>query len=175
MTPPPIPNSYWVVENILLASEYPGHRDPKVLRQKLEKFLDAGIRSFIDLTFEAELQPYVAVLRELARERSIDVNYFRMPIGESGLPGSREEMCRILDQIDSCRVADQACCVHCWGGCGRTGMVVGCYLVRRGMAAQEALDFINARWRSVAKYPRYPNSPETEAQRIYILNWQLED
>ena len=29
--------------------------------------------------------------------------------------------------------------VHCWGGIGRTGTVVGCWLVRHGMTGDEAL------------------------------------
>lgn len=172
MTPPPISNSYWVTEDLLLASEYPGHRDPVTLREKLGKFLDAGIRSFIDLTFESELEPYAPALQTLAAERGLKVGYVRMPVRDAGLPKSPEEMRAILDRIDACFASGTPCCVHCWGGCGRTGLVVGCHLVRNGMTGANALDFLMRRWKTMAKYPRIPASPETEAQRRYILDWE---
>lgn len=172
MTPPPIPNSYWVREGLLLASEYPGQKDPSGARVKLGKFLDAGLRSFLDLTCEAELEPYAPVLRQLAVERGLEVKYARMPIRDGGVPRSDAEMRTILDRISAEIAAGRPCCVHCWGGCGRTGTVVGCYLVRNGLPADEALRFIMARWMTVPKHTRMTLSPETEEQRRYVREWQ---
>jgi hypothetical protein len=53
--PKPDPNTYWVVPGKLLAGEYPGARDPEESRQRLRKFLAAGVRHFIDLTEAGEL------------------------------------------------------------------------------------------------------------------------
>ena len=36
--------------------------------------------------------------------------------------------------------------VHCWGGIGRTGTVVGCWLVRHGLTGRGALDQIADWW-----------------------------
>ncbi|MBA3406233.1 MAG: dual specificity protein phosphatase family protein [Gemmatimonadaceae bacterium] len=33
--------------------------------------------------------------------------------------------------------------VHCWGGVGRTGTVVGCYIVRHGRTGDDALGEVN--------------------------------
>ena len=49
----------------------------------------------------------------------------------------------ILTTIAS-RVDIGAAYVHCWGGIGRTGTVVGCYFVDSGMEGQVALDQIMA-------------------------------
>ena len=46
----PIADSYWLVDGALLAGEYPATSDEAGTRAKLAKFLDAGIRTFIDLT-----------------------------------------------------------------------------------------------------------------------------
>ena len=43
----PIPDSYWLIDNALLAGRYPGAFDEDEARDKLTKFLDAGIRTFI--------------------------------------------------------------------------------------------------------------------------------
>ena len=43
----PIPDSYWLVEGVLLAGEYPATSDEAGTRVKLTKFLNAGIRTFV--------------------------------------------------------------------------------------------------------------------------------
>ena len=42
-------------------------------------------------------------------------------------------MTRILDDVDAALADGGAVYVHCWGGIGRTGTVVGCWLVRHGL------------------------------------------
>ena len=82
----PIPDSYWVVDGLLLAGEYTGAVSAPRARRKLDALLDAGIRSFIDLTEEGELLPYDDMLRELASDRRIAVTYQRVPIPDLGVP-----------------------------------------------------------------------------------------
>ena len=59
--------------------------------------------------------------------------------------------------------------VHCWGGIGRTGTLVGCYLVRRGMAGSDAIVEL-ARLRAGTPDARYA-APARECQRQLILQW----
>jgi hypothetical protein len=66
----PIPDSYWVVDGLLLAGEYAGAASAPRARPKLDALLDAGIRSFFDLTEEGELLPYDDMLRELASPKA---------------------------------------------------------------------------------------------------------
>ncbi|GIT00631.1 MAG: hypothetical protein CM1200mP26_23430 [Acidimicrobiales bacterium] len=55
------------------------------------------------------------------------------PIPDMGLPsGGPDEMARILDNLDGALTAGGKAYVHCWGGLGRTGTVVGCWLARHG-------------------------------------------
>ena len=70
----------------------------------------------------------------------------------------------MLDTIDQALAAGHTMYVHCWGGVGRTGTVVGCHLVRHGQQGTAALHALARRWQTVAKRPRHPCSPETEAQ-----------
>ena len=52
---------------------------------------------------------------------------------------------------------------------GRTGTVVGCYLMQRhGLSGDEALARIAEEWKGVAKSPRVPRSPETEEQAAFV-------
>src|SRR3954470_9631666 len=84
----PIPDSYWVVDGVLLAGEYPGARDRADARRKLESFLNAGIRAFFDLTEDGELSPYDGELSALANQRGLDVTYDRVPIRDLGVPSA---------------------------------------------------------------------------------------
>jgi protein-tyrosine phosphatase len=81
-------------------------------------------------------------------------------------------MKNILDAIDLSLAGGQRIYIHCWGGVGRTGTTVGCYLVRHGKSGQEALDHLTALWQKVPKRFAHPRSPETEEQMQFVLNWK---
>jgi len=74
----------------------------------------------------------------------------------------------VLDAIAGDLQIGKTVYVHCWGGIGRTGTVVGCHLVERGRTGQEALETIRALRSSV---PDLRLSPETKAQRQMVINW----
>ena len=170
----PIERCYWVEPGCLLAGVYPGAKDPQEARTKVRKLLEAGVSFFVDLTEEGELVPYEPILREEAEAMGKVVEYHRMPIRDLTAP-TPEVMAHILDTIDAALEDGHVVYVHCWGGKGRTGTVVGCYLVRHGMAGEEALETIR-RLRSnmpLAKDRDKP-SPETPEQRALVLNWSEE-
>lgn len=171
MTGRPISASYWVVPNRFLAGEYPGSHDENSARRRIAALLDTGITEFIDLTKPGELVPYDPILKELARAYALSVAYTRLPIQDRGLP-SFETMRTILDTIDLALHDDRKIYVHCWGGVGRTGMVVGCYLVRQGMTGEQALAQIAAWWLDSPQKIYFPRSPETDAQVEFVRNWR---
>ena len=76
---------------------------------------------------------------------------------------------RILDEIDEARGAGSTVYVHCWGGRGRTGTVVGCWLMRHGLDDGDPLARI-ARLRRDVEGAGAP-SPETAAQRAMVTGW----
>jgi hypothetical protein len=168
----PISESYWVIPDHLLAGEYPASAalsDP-TRRQRLDAFLQAGFNTFFDFTDPGETIPYEPILREEASIYGLQVEYFRFPVGDFGLPGI-EDMQATLDAIDSALARGRKVYLHCYGGIGRTGTTVGCYLARHGHTGQQALAQLSEWWRTVPKHSRYPNSPETLAQKAFILNW----
>ncbi len=167
--PRPNANSYWVSER-LLASEYPGHWDDAVARQRLHAWLDAGVTCFIDLTQEGELVPYRDLLPE-ASPAGRPILYQRMAIRDLGLPRAPEFMAAILDRIDQAIEQGHTVCIHCWGGIGRTGTVVGCHLVRHGLSGDQALAEIARHWQTVEKRARHPRSPEMPEQMAYVRLW----
>jgi protein-tyrosine phosphatase len=165
----PIPDSYWVVDGLLLAGEYAGASTAAEARHKLEALLDAGIRAFFDLTEEGELSPYGDMLSELARDREIAVAHERMRIRDLGVPDP-SDLHALLAQL-AVNVADGTpSYVHCWGGIGRTGTVIGCWLVEHeGMDGNDALTLIAKLRRDTPDGRR--RSPETDEQSALVRGW----
>jgi len=170
ITSRPIPESYWILPGRFLAGEYPGRHDADATRQRIHAFLEAGIDTFIDLTRPDELPSYLAALNEQSQLRGLNITYQHFPILDRGLP-SREEMITTLNAIDAALNDGHKVYLHCWGGVGRTGTAVGCYLVRHGKTGQQALDQLARWWWDVPKNQFYPRSPETDEQVQFILNW----
>jgi ADP-ribosyl-[dinitrogen reductase] hydrolase len=182
LTVRPIENSYLVPASALSAGEYPGSppRTPSAeAKQKLGAFLDAGVRAFVDLTDPADgLAPYEATLQELAAERGITVSYERLTIRDMDVCDPAH-MRRVLDAIDARIAEGLGVYVHCWGGIGRTGMVVGCWLVRHGRSGDDALREVDRLFRTMspAKVRDHNSwgSPQTDAQRAVVREWAGQD
>ena len=171
----PIPSSYWVAPSRFAAGEYPGAPQASATRAKLRAMLQAGIDHFIDLTTPQDrLEPYAEIAREAARELGVDVKLERHSVVDGSIPRSPAQMCGILDSIDRALDGNRTVYVHCWGGVGRTGTVVGCWLVRHGHSGDEALERIADWWDQMPEMKRFfhPKSPETRAQHEYVRTWQ---
>lgn len=174
--PVPFPRSYWVVPEKLLAGYYPGSRDSATAQSKLKGLLEYGIRHIINLmerdesNFRGEqFVPYEEQLQTIAKEMDIPIRLVNMPIRDMKIPPV-EDMVAILDEIDRAIELNPAVYLHCWGGRGRTGTVVGCYLARHGKALGEAaLDLLRELRRNDPI--SHLSSPETKIQAEFVRSW----
>ena len=162
--PLPYPNSYWVIPGKLLAGEHPGGTTREDTQKRLQLLLAAGINCFIDLTMPDELPAYDIDLPHSA-------DYMRKPIKDHGLPARREHMLDIQACIDHAMRSGQPIYVHCRAGIGRTGTVIGCFLVEQGLSGEEAVDELNRVWQQSLRSGDWPHVPETEEQTKYVLDW----
>jgi protein-tyrosine phosphatase len=131
--------------------------------------LDAGVTCFLDLTTRHDpLLPYESLVEQLAGAGAMRIHY---PVTDMGIPESTAQTREILDTID--RVIDEGgtIYVHCWGGIGRTGTIVGCWLVRHGMTGEEALDRVKELWETRPD-SGWSTSPQTDDQFDYVRKWQ---
>jgi len=168
----PHANCYWLIPGRLLAGEHPGAMVAAEGIARVDALLDYGVRRFIDLTAEHEgPAPYVPILFERAAARGVGVAHRRFAIADFGVP-SPELMRGTLDAIYDAIGASETLYLHCWGGVGRTGTVVGCLLREQGFDAVGALAVIERKWRTMAKRNRHPNSPETAEQVAFIERWR---
>ena len=75
----------------------------------------------------------------------------------------------ILKENDSNKVY-----IHCWGGVGRTGLIVGCLLSEQcGFGFEKTMDALNLAFSDCPK-SAYQKTPESDEQRLYIKKYTEE-
>ena len=125
-------HGYWVEPGKILAGEYPGTPNSvERARSKVNLLVDHGIRTFVDLTRpEDGMTPYEPLVVDAAERRRLDLRRIHHPIPDMGTLAADD-----YDEIvTSIRTATErgGVYIHCWGGIGRTGTVVGCLFVDDG-------------------------------------------
>lgn len=166
----PFEKAYWVVPGLFLAGDYPGRPEESDSLRRVQALLRIGIREVVDLTQQGEsFMPYAPLLVKEAEEYAMDCSHRSFPIKDFGLP-TREDVIEILDHIDRQITARRPVYLHCMGGIGRTGTIVGCWLARHGIDGLAVLEELK---RLRADTPNwYHSSPETDAQRKLVEGWK---
>jgi len=162
--PKPLADSYWAIPGRLLAGKYPGGRDLKELERRLGPLLDAGFTGFLDLTEPGELPPYENYLPP-------HVAYLRKPISDHGVPRDHAYMAEIAAGLDSLLGEGRKVYVHCRAGIGRTGTVIACHMIEQGLTPPDALERLNELWRGCDRSDTWPEVPETDEQKNFILGY----
>ena len=164
----PIRNSYMVMDRVY-AGEYPRDNDDKKSVEKIKLFERFGITHFIDLTEEGELRPY----SQLIDSR---IQRIRFPIQDVSIPASIESVKDLIGQIQGIlNESDRnKVYIHCWGGVGRTGTIVGCLL-----SHQHDFDYektMGALKKAFSDCPKsaYRHTPETQKQCDFIARYAAE-
>jgi protein-tyrosine phosphatase len=89
-----------------------------------------------------------------------------MPVRDFGVPPA-SQVVETLDAIDAELARGGLVFLHCWGGCGRTGTIASCWLVRHGLDGAAAL----ARYGELSRVVCGRRCPETDEQRALVLGW----
>lgn len=172
----PLSNSYWVLPGKLLAGGYPGSENLDLARKNQKSLLEAGIRHVISFMESDEVNwdgkpvaPYEDLMTGIANAMGITVTIHRMPIKDMSVP-SEIHMNLILDLIDLFVQNKQSVFIHCWAGRGRTGTVVGCYLLRHGHASKLNLLQAIENFRKETQGHDNP-SPVTPEQINFVISW----
>lgn len=161
---------------VIFGGVFPGGRADEEAEWKLHALLAAGITTFIDLTEPGErpaggtaLRPYEDLMTRIARGTSAAPERVSIPIRDANV-GTDDQVTYAIDSIDRAVHDGGRVYVHCWGGKGRTGLVLGCYLARS--VGPDAVAVMN---RIRTPQVRHPNDqvqvPETSAQRAMIESW----
>ena len=188
------------VRDRFFAGSYPGGQTEEEARERINALRRLGVSVFINLMEDGEHRRYGATMQEYDAlfpaatrahdtieedkrsdladsEKSPDAHdthdssphMIRFPIRDMGVPEC-SSMRRILDAIDRHVERGESVYLHCLGGVGRTGTVVGCWLSRHGIAEGAAALHEIDRLREFDPTLDLP-SPQTEEQRRMVRSW----
>ncbi len=161
----PLYQSYCVAGNVF-AGEYPGDKYGEKSETKIRQMVHFGVRHFVDLTEEGELNPYAQLLPD-------DCTYTRFPIRDVSVPKSVDEVERWVYKIQELsRRNDGYVYIHCWGGVGRTGTIVACYLAERmnEPTFEDVLGSLRDKF-SIMPKSSHRITPETKEQEVFIAKY----
>lgn len=102
-----------------------------------------------------------ALEEDLIRQKGF--SYLHVPVDDFRAP--------TIEQVEHCvefmeqttLVENKAVVVHCGAGCGRTGTMLACYLVKSGKTAEEAIESVMA---------MRPCSIETDGQKAMVYQYE---
>lgn len=167
----PFERSYWVLPNKLIAGEVPTHVNLDQTYIKLDALKAIGVDVVINLMEPDEKNTQGKSFFDYSDYlKRFDITTYRLPIVDLSVP-TVDEMNQIIRLIDLNLKAGKTVYFHCWGGVGRTGTVLGCYLKQFCYASNKnVFELIHYLKRTTPIHER--DSPETNEQREFVLNWE---
>mgnify|MGYP006281590259 CR=1 FL=1 len=142
---------YWLIEEAIAGMAHPGTA-PEAFADLVEK----GVGAIVSLTEK----PLPATL-----VRAQGMEYLHLPVTDYSAP-SQSQVDSFIEFCEWNLDNERAVAVHCLAGRGRTGTMLACYLVRRGLEANEALN----RVRSVR-----PGAVENFEQETAVYEFQCRE
>lgn len=173
---PTLPRTYWVVDGLFLAGAYAGQPNPKAHYERLSELFNVGIRTCVNLMEEDETNndgkpfvPYQDLIQDIANQANEAVDCVRFPIVDRSTT-THAHMKEILDTIDRSLDNKRPVYLHCFGGIGRTGTVVCCWLLRHGYASKDNVFALLAKLRLADTETSSREAPENTKQKAFVLD-----
>ena len=117
-------NFSWLIEN-----ELAGHRGIQS-DEHLQFLKSKGVKALIRMTMRARVTP-----AEIKKYGMLD---YHLSIPDMSAP-SQDDILKMIDFIEQCLAENKPVGVSCDGGYGRTGCLLSCYFISKGMDAAEAV------------------------------------
>lgn len=170
----PFERSYWVLPNRFIVGEIPASMKEDETIAKLNGLIQVNVNVVINLMEEDEKNYENKSFYDYAPYlNKHNVETHRIPIKDLSIP-TIETMKKILSIVQDSIRQKKVVYLHCWGGVGRTGTAVGCFLLNNSLASKDnVLETINYLKRTTSIDKR--QSPETEEQRKFLMEWPIRE
>ncbi len=151
-----------------MAGEYPASEDSEQTEKTIEGLLSLGITCFINLTeVDDGLPEYEEVVNRLSGGKATVV---RVGVPDHDIPYSPDDTNAVINLINLEVQNGGKVYMHCYGGVGRTGMMVGCWLAREAGSGVAGLAKLREVWKLNPK-SKFRQSPDVPQQAQYIAEW----
>jgi protein-tyrosine phosphatase len=164
---------YTVIPGFLYAGATPEGISASITGTTLHSLFDMGINTLLSLREpNPEISNPVNLESIVFQEFGDTISIKRYPVPDFGVP-SKEKMRVILDAIHDSVAAGNCTYVFCTYGIGRTGTAIACWLRehyqidgKQALLMLAGLRQHSGAWGKMA-------SPETEAQRRFVQEWEF--
>jgi len=186
----PTPESNWVVKGKLIAGAFPGFTEDDKNEESLTHILNSGVTTFVCLQKEFDpdiseeawrknygLRPYLKDVEKMIQSKE---RYPKLAttIEKATFVHEKIRDCDITDDDTTLRLAKklvkaiyegEVIYLHCWGGHGRTGIIV-CIMLHLmfNLSSQECL-LLCQKLHNMRLYDLGVSSPQTFHQRIQVI------
>ncbi len=140
----------------------PRPRGAEWLDDETRAWREAGIDIVVSL-LESDEEAELDLTGESTSSTASGLAFRAFPIPDRSVPGSREAVAALADQIVDALRSGKTVAVHCRQGIGRSAMMVAAALIAGGLDAEDAVNAI--------RQSRGLDVPETQAQRQWISDF----
>jgi protein tyrosine phosphatase len=162
---------YWVIPGKFMAGAIPLAGLSADVNPCLEDLHMAGINHIINLMEADEKNEQGDLCADYTSEAAEqNIKLHRFPIHDLCTPDiySMYEILKLIKKLLQRR--DNVIYLHCRGGVGRTGTVLGCFLKQVGYSNNHTV-FGHIDYLKRSTVFAHKLSPETEVQREFVLEW----
>jgi protein-tyrosine phosphatase len=134
------------------------------LEDEIKSWRQAGVDTVLSLLESAEERD-LGLKNEAQEVRRQGLKFLSLPIPDRQVPSSEPQLTATLEKLDADLSSGKNVLVHCRQGVGRTGLVVACLLVTKGLSPGAAVMNVGA--------SRGTAVPETNEQREWIDHYAV--
>jgi protein-tyrosine phosphatase len=150
---------YWIKQKGLRLGTIPHPQGKDWLADDISYLRRAGVDVVVSALTPAETEGW-GLLDERRCCQDNGLTFLSFPIENRSVPASLSEFDALLDSVTEYLRKGKAVVVHCWGGVGRSSVIVACALIRNGLSVDDAFHLI--------KESRGRQVPDTPEQKQWV-------
>lgn len=132
------------------------------LADDLGALRETGVDKLVCALTEHDMER-LGLLHEPETAAAVGLDYVSFPITDLGVPDATD-LIRLSQTLASEVKGGRFVVAHCFGGVGRSGLIVGATLIQLGASAEQAVELIST--------ARGTRAPETEGQHALLASLQ---
>lgn len=171
---PPTPNCNYIISEQIMFGWYPSPPDTSgIYSNNIDALISTERNVFVNLTTLDETSSLYDY-KPYTKHHLPETLFLSYPIPDCGIPTDNDSFCKLIVKLYELIQKGMKLYIHCRGGHGRSGIVVGCLLINMGYNVEEVLKLLTMAHKTREYIPDYP-CPQTQEQIQYIRDYKKSD